>query len=474
MLLVVLAITTIRIYYLTINPYPLFMDEAQYWDWARTLEWGYYSKPPMVAWMIALTTSLFGDAEWALRVGSPVAHGVTAIVLYFLANELHSKKAGMLTAITYLLLPAVTVSSSLISTDPFLLLFWSIALFGFVKAMQTDDWAWWLVCGVACGFGLLSKYNFALFAVSILLYLYWDDRFKQTLIKPKIWVAGACAFILFLPNILWNTGNGFVTVLHTKDNAKLEEPLVHIDELFAFLGAQFGVFGPLLFAALLYLLWYGRSHKETSIGKLALAFMLPMLTVITLVSFLSRAHANWAAPIYIAGTIWVVTWVLNHRKEWIIIASLVLHLLASGVHYHYDNVLQATGIELTRKTDPFKRQRGNDMLGEAVTRELQATGATLLSDERSFTALMRYYARPLSFDSVIWNPDGSVKNHYELTSDLKDSEAKRFLLVTRNDHDAMKNPFAQVEKRASIRIPIHSDFVRTFDVYLLHEFQGYR
>jgi hypothetical protein len=144
------------------------------------------------------------------------------------------------------------------------------------------------------------------------------------------------------------------------------------------------------------------------------------------------------------------------------------------VHYHYDNVLQATGIELTRKTDPFKRQRGNDMLGEAVTRELQATGATLLSDERSFTALMRYYARPLSFDSVIWNPDGSVKNHYELTSDLKDSEAKRFLLVTRNDHDAMKNPFAQVEKRASIRIPIHSDFVRTFDVYLLHEFQGYR
>lgn len=116
MLLVVLAITTIRIYYLTINPYPLFMDEAQYWDWARTLEWGYYSKPPMVAWMIALTTSLFGDAEWALRVGSPVAHGVTAIVLYFLANELHSKKAGMLTAITYLLLPAVTVSSSLISS----------------------------------------------------------------------------------------------------------------------------------------------------------------------------------------------------------------------------------------------------------------------------------------------------------------------------------------------------------------------
>jgi len=50
------------------SPLGLHGDEAQYWSWSQNLDWGYFSKPPLIAWIIAISTSLFGQAEWAIRL----------------------------------------------------------------------------------------------------------------------------------------------------------------------------------------------------------------------------------------------------------------------------------------------------------------------------------------------------------------------------------------------------------------------
>ena len=61
----------------------LHFDEAQYWDWSRSLRWGYFSKPPFLPFLIKVTTNLCGDTENCIRLLSPVLHSVTGVIIYF-------------------------------------------------------------------------------------------------------------------------------------------------------------------------------------------------------------------------------------------------------------------------------------------------------------------------------------------------------------------------------------------------------
>src|SRR5271154_3356897 len=47
-------------------PLDLAQDEAHYWDWSRNLDWSYYSKGPLIAWLIRLSVELFGPLSLAL------------------------------------------------------------------------------------------------------------------------------------------------------------------------------------------------------------------------------------------------------------------------------------------------------------------------------------------------------------------------------------------------------------------------
>ena len=73
-LLILLLITLIRIYSLFVSPIELSVDEAQYWHWSQNLDFGYFTKPPFIAWTIALSTNIFGNEEWAIRLFSPIIH----------------------------------------------------------------------------------------------------------------------------------------------------------------------------------------------------------------------------------------------------------------------------------------------------------------------------------------------------------------------------------------------------------------
>src|SRR3954453_20431675 len=79
--LIVGAITATRILVLVLTPLQFYPDEAQYWWWAQAPDWGYFSKPPLIAWIIWCTTRL-GDGEWAVRLASPLLHAATALILF--------------------------------------------------------------------------------------------------------------------------------------------------------------------------------------------------------------------------------------------------------------------------------------------------------------------------------------------------------------------------------------------------------
>ena len=133
-------------------------DEAQYWSWAQTLDWGYFSKPPMVAYLIAAATAACGDGEACVRLPSPLLHGATALVLFLVACRLAGPRAGFWVGLTYASLPAVSLSSQLVSTDVALLFFWSLAMLAYLRLLAGAGAAGGALLGIALGLGFLAKY----------------------------------------------------------------------------------------------------------------------------------------------------------------------------------------------------------------------------------------------------------------------------------------------------------------------------
>ena len=121
---ILILITCLRIYSLYTSPIELSVDEAQYWDWSRNIEFGYFTKPPIIAWVIALSTTVFGNEEWAVRLCSPLIHLFIAIVLWGTSYITFGSKAGRIAALIWVFTPAASLGSFVISTDTPLLLFW--------------------------------------------------------------------------------------------------------------------------------------------------------------------------------------------------------------------------------------------------------------------------------------------------------------------------------------------------------------
>jgi 4-amino-4-deoxy-L-arabinose transferase-like glycosyltransferase len=72
----------------------LVLDEAQYWTWSQELAFGYFSKPPMIAWVIRGISEVCGNSEACVRSASPLLYTLTSIIIFFTARVLYDARTG--------------------------------------------------------------------------------------------------------------------------------------------------------------------------------------------------------------------------------------------------------------------------------------------------------------------------------------------------------------------------------------------
>ncbi|MEL6520140.1 MAG: glycosyltransferase family 39 protein, partial [Pseudomonadota bacterium] len=117
-LAVVAIVTVYRIALLAFNSTDLFVDEAQYWFWGQNLAFGYYSKPPLIGWVIRAFTEIAGsDSVFWVRLPGALFHAATALILAAITAPENGRRVAVFVAAAYVSLPMVTVGSFLISTD---------------------------------------------------------------------------------------------------------------------------------------------------------------------------------------------------------------------------------------------------------------------------------------------------------------------------------------------------------------------
>lgn len=428
----------VRLLALRLNGTDLFFDEAQYWTWSLEPDLGYYSKPPLIAWIIRAATDHCGMGEFCVRLPSPILHTATALVVYAIARYLYDGRIAAISALAYATLPGISVSSGIISTDVPLLFAWALALFAFAALLESA--AMWpaLLLGVAIGIGLNAKYAMAWFFLSMIVYLVVTPSRRSILADKRLYIAIAIAAALIAPNLAWNQANTFVTFGHTADNAKWGGALVNPAKGLEFLASQLGVFGPILFIGLAVVTWNAWREGLPGPDRLMLAFALPVLLAITIQGFLSRAHANWAAVSYVSATILVVATLVRSADWRWLRTSFALHIVVLTA------IVAATTwagrAALPFGPDPMARTLGWRAIADATRAELVAARTAgkpyraVVTDDRSLTAELLYYLRdavgPEDVKVMAWHPSGPrPHDHYEWTRPYWSKTAKEPVLL---------------------------------------------
>ena len=479
----VFGVTLLRLFWLAAGTTDLYPDEAQYWLWSRTPDFGYYSKPPLVAWIIAATTLFAGDEPFGIRLAAPFLHAGTALVILAVGRRLYDARTGCWAAVAYVTLPAVSISAGIISTDVPLLLCWAVALYAFIRAREEDGagaaaaWRWWIAVGVAAGAGLLAKYAMAYWLLSALIFVLAFREERRHL--PRLLAATALALAIYSPNFFWNLSHRFVSYAHTEANANLGGPLFHPTAFLEFFGSQFGVFGPVFFGTLIVVAATARRSLAGRREQLLAVFALPTLAMMLIVAFLSRAQPNWSAPTYVSAVVLVVAFLLRHGRPALVAGSVALHVAAAVLLLDAREIAGALHVALPAKYEPLHRLRGWAPLGRSVSMQLaEHPGAILVVDGREDIATLVYYVRPHPFDAVEWNPDGGVHDHYEMTTDLdryRGRPDQEFLFVSRDQTVQSLAPyFDAVQSVGHVMIPLGPDRARRYSVFDLKGFKGYR
>ena len=468
------GLVALRVCALFVDPNSLYADETQYWLWSQTLDWGYFSKPPLIAWIIALATSLFGDADWAVRLSAPFLHAATATFLGLTATRLFDVRTGALTGLLWLTMPAVWLSSVIISTDAVLMVGWSAGLYALVRLREGPDWRFAILLGVAAGWAFLAKYAAIYFLLGTGLAALVDAPARRALVSLQGLAAGVIFAALISGNMLWNAANDFATVSHTAANANWGASLFNPGELLSFVGDQFGVFGPIAFAALIAALvsaFRGLDlDPKAARPRLMLAlYGVPALVIVAVQAFISRAHANWAVSAYAAGTILVAVWFVSGGR-WRRIALAVS--LAVNVSAGLVFLALAASIPLADglgRANDFKRVREWPASVQAIADAAHgADVAAIAFDDRNDFHQMQRYGPQDAPPLFMWMRYGGAHNFAEATWPLPAGYGERVLIVSERPQEAplILGDFARIEPAGEIVIPLGGGIERRYQLFV--------
>jgi len=420
---IVAVITLVRLALLWFNRTDLFVDETQYWLWSRDFAFGYYSKPPLIAWVIGAVTWIADrDSPFLIRMPGPLFHAATALILAALAARLAGARIAVWVAVTYATLPMVALGSLLISTDTIMAPFFAAALLWHARLIETGRPVFAVLAGVAAGLAFLAKYAAVYFLLGVGI---------GALLIPALRIGGRNAALLLAgfglvvaPNLIWNLMNGFATLSHTADNVgwlRDGAPAAGLNpgSALSFLLQQAAVFGPVTFGALVWAML-----RPVGRGRL-LVFSVPALAAVTVQALLARAYANWAASAYFAGTV-VAVQVLAARR-WLLVASLVVNGVISLA---LPVLTLMPTLALDGQAPLLARYLGRVDLSRQILFVAEVAHVPIVADRRDVLADLFYVTRRVDVAVYAVPPKGRAMNHYEQAHPLPTAVKGRVLLVT--------------------------------------------
>jgi hypothetical protein len=496
-----LGLFLFHLLYIWLSPFDLAPDEAYYWDWSRNLALGYYSKPPLVAWVIALFTRLGGDHPFFVRVGAVLFSLGSSIVIFYLGRVLFNSKVGFWAFGIANVAPGFAVGSVIMTIDPPLLFFWGLTILLLHRALSGEKKGYWYLAGVSLGLGLLSKYTIVALIPSLFFYLAFSPSKRFWLKSKEPYLFILIGLIMLSPNLYWNYINQWPSI---KQPAGLvdDRNLSSFTTFIWFFGPQAAILTPITFLLVLFGLWEGGKrgifhHDDRYL--LLFWYSMPLLGFFLILSLFSVCYINWAAPAYITAFILAVAAVWEGKwrekvKKWILALALIGGAIISLLAYNMDAVrtvavsavdlwanISRTNISgahiIPAERFPTSRLKGWRELGAEVTKLLNDVGR-----ENTFiTSYKRQYVSELAFyvenhpPTYALNLSGRIDSQYDLWEGFENKIGFNALYVTklgRRPPDSFARAFDRVEEIKTVKIYADKEFMKGFSIFYCQGFRG--
>lgn len=396
----------LRLIYLASGTIELSKDEAYQWLWSKHLALSYFSKPPMIAYIQFLGTSLWGDTEFGIRFFSPIITAlISLVVLRFFAREVNAR-TGFFMLVIMTATPILSLGSILMTVDPPLVLFWVAAMITGWRAVQphgrTRDWVW---TGVWLGFGFLSKYTALAQWASFLIFLACRRSARPQLLKPGVYLALLINVLFMVPVIVWNAQHDWVTIAHLKDRAGLAEEGWQLTSRYFwdFLFTQMALLNPVFFIGMIWaIVQVLRKRRNHALLMYLFCMGAPLYFGYWLYTARVRVLPNWVAPavpglfclmVIYAESRWQA---IGHRLRPWLRFGVALGLVGITLAHESNWIGKLIGRPLPPRKDPLRRVRYWSDLARIVERErevLEGEGKPvfLIGDHYGTTSLMTFY-----------------------------------------------------------------------------------
>jgi hypothetical protein len=498
LLLALLLLTgfSAHLFYLIHNcPIDLSGDEAQYWDWSRRLGLSYYSKGPLIAYIIRGSCALFGDNMPAVRLPALILSVGSSIITYLLTKRLfNSEKLALGAVLLNHLTPLLVAGSLLMTIDSPLFFCWGLATYlAAIAILEEKRWPWpWI--GLIVGIGTLGKYGMLLWLPILGAAMMFDESGRRILRTPLPWIA--CAFALFCltPAVLWNARHHWVTLRHVAEQTGATGGALSHGNVLGMIGSQFGVIGPplaiVIVAAVVDVFRHRRSDRA---GVFIATFGVGFWAFNFIASVFARVQTNWPAPAYFTLLILAARFLAIRMQSPIawrpwrpwLYATVALGLLFLPIAN--DSSIAVPILKHFTKephdADLMARLRGWHLLGEQVHDSLGqlAPGAFIMCDDYQQTAEMAFYVpgQPRTYCAGPYSV-GKRLSQYDMWPDRRLDRSSPLV-----GHDAIYvgkggelpseiiSAFDRVERCPDLSISVRGVNIHTFKTYACHGFKGF-
>ena len=413
-----LLVKLIAIY---LTNFDLFGDEAQYWIWSQSLDFGYYSKPPFIAWVISFFTFFLGNSFVIIKIIPIIFYIISGYVVYLLSLELfNNKNQAVLTAGSFYLMPAVSFSSFLLSTDVLLILFWSLSLLFFLKSIKSPLKINFFILGIFVGISFLTKYAAVYFLISTVVLIFLDKKTRTIFIYKltNLLIFVGSILLILLPNIIWNNNVGWITLLHTSENAGLNRMIINLLQGFEFILSQTLMLGPFLFIIFVFIIKKITFSFQT---KFLLSFSVPIFLIVLLESILVRANANWAAVALVSFFILMINQVYESSKKTIFINNIFNFIFCLSFY-----LLVASSSSLSF----FDRINGISSFAKLIDEKYLKDKEKLVVEDRMLYSNLRYIFRNSKVKMYMpYDPKNKISNHFQMSDPLNQNFGEDFLFI---------------------------------------------
>jgi membrane-associated phospholipid phosphatase len=404
--LVIFALLIVRWIYIASGTIDLEKDEAYQWLWSKHLALSYYSKPPGIALIHFLGTSLWGDTAFGIRFFPPLFAAILSVmVLRFFASEV-SARAGFWLLLIVTATPLLGIGTILITPDPPMVLCWMWALVAGWRAAQPDGQTrHWLIVGLAMGLGFLCKYTAACqIACWAIFFALWPAA-RAHLRRPGPWLALLVFLACTTPVIIWNAQHGWITAHHVAGNAGLDSRWHPTMRYFKeFLVVEALALNPIFFVGALWAMlafWKQPQHKLSGLWLYFFCMGAPVFFGYWLWSLHSRILPNWIAPAILPMLCLMVAYWNERRRvaKPFLAVGLALGFFAVVILFQSNLIGKIAGHLLPGEIDPLRRVRAwkqTTALVENARKNLEAEGkpAFIIADHYGMTGEFTFYLPP--------------------------------------------------------------------------------